>query len=190
MGLLNFNPQSARIQLAHQRLADAYARVPGAVVPVVDPSPRAPGPSYTEQEMLPDLDKTLESAVAWANGMAATDNDWPPFINTYCTVAMVPEAFGCKVGFAKGGVAWAQPCITDIEQVWDLTPAKIGESWMINRLFSWVDYAQRKLGAELPIWVMDIQSPFSTAVQIVDHEEFLIRGTPPNRRRCIISAAW
>lgn len=174
MTLLHVSRYADRIALAEKRLAAAYARLPGADVPVVDPSPRACAPAYTDREVLADLDKMLESVMAWAGGMAATDNDWPPFINTFCTVAMVPEAFGCTVGYAEGGVPWAAPCISDIEQVYHLTPCKVGDSAMIGRLFEWVDYAQRKLGTELPIWLIDIQSPFSTAAQIVDHEEFLI----------------
>jgi uroporphyrinogen-III decarboxylase len=45
---------------------------------------------------------------------------------------------------------------------------------MIKRLFEWVDLSQRKLGTKVPLWTTDIQSPFSVAVQIVEHEEILM----------------
>lgn len=174
MNKYNFDPNSSRIKLAHQRLAAAYSRQPGAVVPIVEPNCLYPLPSYTAQDVLTDMDNMLEHSVAWANGLAATDNDWPPFLNTFCGVAMVPEAFGCEVVFVDDGTAYAPPCITDIEQVWSLKPKKVGETSMIKRLFEWVDLSQRELGTKVPLWTTDIQSPFSVAVQIVDHEEILI----------------
>ena len=90
--MLSFDPHSPRIRLAHRRLADAYARVPGADVPVVEPG--VPHANFTEHEKFLDLDRMLEHAASWANALAASENDWPPFLNTFCTVVMVPEALG------------------------------------------------------------------------------------------------
>lgn len=174
MTSFNFDPNSARIQLAQDRLAAAYSRTPGTTVPIVEPTPVSPLFRYSEQEKLADFDKMMEDSVNWANALATCDQDWPPFINTFCTVAMVPEAFGCKVGFAEGGVAWASPVIGDLSLVSSLKPLKPSDSPMIKRMADWIDLAQRKLGSEVPIWIADIQSPFSVAAQIVDHEELLM----------------
>ncbi|MHB9106688.1 MAG: uroporphyrinogen decarboxylase family protein [Armatimonadota bacterium] len=121
-----------------------------------------------------DIDHMLEDALAWAHALAAMDNDWPPFLNTYCTVAMVPEAFGCRVDFAEGGVPWAAPVIHDLSAVYQLKPARPHEAPMIRRQSEWIGYAQRTIGADLPVWIADVQSPFSVAAQIVDHEELLM----------------
>jgi hypothetical protein len=169
-----FDPRSEPVLRAEQRLRDAYARVSGAEVAVVEPNSPTPLPSFTEEQCLKDFDKMLARSVAWANGLAATGSDWPPFINTYCTVAMVPEAFGCEVGFNPDGIAWAKPALSSMGQVASLKRPKVGESWMIRRLAEWIDFAQRALGTDVPLWTVDLQSPFSVACQIVEHEEILM----------------
>ncbi len=174
MNRYNFDPNSYRIKEAHKRLKAAYNREKDAVVPVVDPNSGISLPKYTAKDVLTDMDKMLEHSVMWANGLAMTDNDWPPFLNTFCGVPMVPEAFGSEVMFVDDGTAYAPPFISDIEQVWTMKPKKVGDSSMIKRLFEWVDLSQRKLGTEVPLWTTDIQSPFSVAVQIVEHEEILM----------------
>ena len=170
---LGFDPHSDRIQLAHKRLSDAYHRVPGAETPVVEPGARRPAVSYTEKDVLADFDKMLEASLAWAGGLASTDNDWSPMINTYCGVVMVAEAFGCPVVFDPFGTAWTHPAITDISQVWNLKPVPPQESPMIRRLSEWIDFAQRKIGTETQYWTEDIQSPFSVAARVVESEELL-----------------
>ena len=167
-----FDPHSERVVRAAQRLAAAYRREPGHAAPVIGPTP--PFRHHTQQACYADLDKTLESAVAWANAMAAADNDAVPFLNTYCTICLVPQAFGCQVEFSPDGVAWNKPAITDIGRVWDLKPMKVGEAPLIRRLSQWVDYAQRRLGTAVPFWTSDLQSPFSVAVEIVESSELLM----------------
>ena len=173
-----FDPESPRIRLAHRRLEAAYDRRPGAEAPVVEPGGYAR--PYSTQEMLADLDKMLDHAVRWANAMAASDNDWPPFVDTFCGVCLVAEAFGCEVVSTPEADPWTRPAITATSQVPNLRPAKIGESYMARRLFEWVDFAQRRLGAAVPFWTMDIQSPFSVAAHVLDPEELMIAcGTNP-----------
>ncbi len=174
MSLLNFDPKSERIQQAHKRLRDAYNRVPGHVVPVVDPGLRAPGKTYPEKEALADPEKMLVNAVSWANGLASSDQDWPPFINTYCGVVMVAEAFGCKIVFDDFGTAWTEPVSSNIEAVDRIRPMRPDQTPLIRCLNTWVDFAQRRLGTELPIWTMDVQSPFSVAAHIIEPMELLM----------------
>jgi uroporphyrinogen-III decarboxylase len=171
MTSLNFNPRSERITLAGRRLAAAYARKPGSEVPVVES--RMPASPYNYVERFEDFDKMLEHAVMLASDLAAIDNDWPPFIDTFCAVVMVAEAFGCEVVMLDKDVLWARHTLQDIARVWDLKPMKFNEAPQIHRNIEWIDYAQRKLGADLPIWTLDIQSPFSVAAQVVDPEELM-----------------
>ncbi|MDD2709400.1 MAG: uroporphyrinogen decarboxylase family protein [Verrucomicrobiae bacterium] len=169
MNPFQFNPGSERIQTACKRLADAYARKPQEVVPVVENGGfRSP---YSVKERFDDLDKMLDHSVKYANFLASTDNDWPPYLDTYCTVTMVPEAFGCEIVLREGYDLAAHPAIHDIEKVWTLKPRRMEETPTIRRLFEWIDHAQKKLGTEVPFWTADIQSPFSVAAQIVDAQE-------------------
>ena len=171
MTRLQFDPHSERIETAHRRLAAAYTRRPGAEVPVVEPNVFSSGISVKER--FESLDNMLEHAVGWANALAATDNDWPPVLNTYCTVPMVPEAFGCRVLFREGHDATALPVLEDISDVWSLKPRRPEETPTIRRRSEWIEYAQRELGTEVPFWTADIQSPFSAAAQIVQPVELL-----------------
>lgn len=173
MSLLNFDPQNDRIRLAERRLADAYARKSRHEVPIVEAGVRAPLPPEVSLQDLGDLDRMLYHAAAWANGMASCDSDWPPFIDTLCGVVLAAEAFGCKVVYGEGGVAWATPAITDIHQAYSLKPLKPSESPMNRRLMDWVDYSQRKLGTHVPLWTMDMQSPFSVAAHVIDSTELM-----------------
>ena len=179
MSLFTFDPKSDRIALAHKRLAAAYARTPGAEVPIVEPGARGPvpgmpAPTGPPPAKLDDFDRLLYDAVAWANGLAAGDNDWPPMINTICGVVMVAEAFGCEVVYGEGNVAWTRPVTADLSQVWKIKPRKPSESPLIRLLSRWIDFAQRKLGTDVPIWTMDLQSPFSVAAHVVEPTELLM----------------
>ena len=91
---LNFDPHAERIERAHRRLEAAYRRHPGHQVPVVEPY--VCQDLETTGESVADLDRMLEQAVGWANSLAATDNDWPPVILSFCSVVMVPEAFSSR----------------------------------------------------------------------------------------------
>ena len=169
-----FDTKADWIQKSHKRLLDAYNRVEGAELAVVNPNPKPQVMAHEERKKLDNLDLMMEDCVMWANALGEEDCGWPPFINTYCTVAMIPEAFGAKVGFSEGGAAWADIIVDDVEKVYNLKPVKVNTSPMLKRQAEWIDLAQRKLGTDLPMWTADIQSPFSVAAQIVEHEELFV----------------
>ena len=167
MPLLNFQWSSPRIQGACRRLKDAYDRRPGHEVPVFELGCRLPAPEGPPPRTRSQLDKLLRDAVAWANGLAAIDQDWPPMINTLNGVPHVPQAFGCKIVLGARDVPWAEPAVGDINEVYRLKPAKPGQTPLLRLLGRWIDFAQRKLGTDVPFWTMDLQSPFSAAEQIL-----------------------
>ena len=173
MSPFSFRPDSPRIALARRRLAAAYSRQPGAEVPVVEPLAQVRRHPFKER--FEDLGKMLDHAVNWANSMAAFDNDWPPCIDTFCTVVMVAEAFGCQImNPGRGEGPWAGPAIEDMSKVWSLKPKPMAEVPMIRRTLEWIDLAQRELGTEVPFWTMDVQSPFSVAAQIIHPNELFV----------------
>jgi hypothetical protein len=171
MKLINFDPKSERIVLAHRRLKAAYERRKDAESPVVDLG--VPPSQFSPRERIEDLDKLLAHAAGWANSLAAVESDWPPHIDTFAGVVVVAEAFGCKVVWTPNADPWTRPALGDISGVWGLKPRKPAQSPMIRRLSEWVDYAQRKLGTDLPMWTMDVQSPFSVAAHVVDPMELM-----------------
>jgi len=155
-----------RFRLAQKRLRAAYGREPGTETPVVEWN--VPMLPYTYKEMVQDFDKMLEHSKDLAAKMIKLDQDWPAFIDTLCSVVMVPEAFGCEIVQPESDMPWAKHVIQDISQVWSLRAVPPHEVPSIQRNAEWIDFAQRKLGAELPFWTLDIQSPFSVAAQIVE----------------------
>ena len=174
MNYFRFDPHSERIQAARRRLAAAYARQPGAPVPIVDLC-AAPA-SISVQDCFDDNEAMLKSSVGWANAFASVDSDWPPFLDAFCTIPMVPEAFGSELRFRDGDIA-VKPVVDDIRHVWSLKPKPMEETRTIRRMFDWIDFAQRKLGTDVPVWTADIQSPFSVAAQIVAPSELMIACT-------------
>ena len=184
MTSLAFDANSQAVRSAHDRLSAAYAREQGASFPIVDPGDN--GPQIPFPERLESLDKMLEYAVGKANAIASIEgNDWPPFITNYCTVPLVPEAFGCPLVVREDDIA-TRPCSCDIADVWGLNPRPLDEVSTIRRMFEWVDFSQRKLGTDLPFWTADIQAPFTVACQIVSHEELLAACvTDPEAVHCL-----
>lgn len=170
MNHFNFDPNSKRILTARQRLSGAYARHENAEIPIVHPG--MAHCSVPLKQRFDNFDNMLEYTAGWANSLASTDNDWPPFLDAFCTVPMIPEAFGSQIQFRDGDIA-AKPVINDINDVWSLKPKSMMETSTIRKMFDWIDFAQRKLGTDVPIWTADIQSPFSVAAQIVSPVELL-----------------
>ena len=167
MTLLSFDWNSPQIQASCRRIRDAYARKPGHQVPVFELGYRRPEDSGPPPQTASQMEKLLHEAVAWANGLAALDQDWPPFINTLNGVPQVPQAFGCKIVYGAREVPWAEPALTDIAQVYHLRPTKPMATPLLRLLSEWIDFAQRKLGTDVPFWTMDLQSPFSVAEQVL-----------------------
>lgn len=172
VAIFAFNPRSERVRLAQDRLRAAYARERGADVPVVWPG--GPAVSFPFEERIRDFEKMLACAASWANVLGAhSDNDWPPFIDTFCGVVMVPEAFGCRTVYTPGHDPWSEPVTRDIADVWRIKPMKPSEAPLVRRLSEWIDFAQRRLGTDLPFWTMDIQCPFSVAARVVEPTELM-----------------
>lgn len=168
---LDFDPRDAVWGERHERLHGAYARAAGGAVPVVEP---VPAPAIGVAARLEDLDAMTAFAAGWANAFAASaQNDWPPFLDTYCTVPMIPEVFGCPLTLRDEDIA-AEPVLERIEQVWDLTPGPLEEACTVRQLYAWTERAQQRFGTDLPVWIADIQSPFSVAAQIAGAQELLM----------------
>jgi len=164
MPRFSFDPEAEGIRTARRRLSAAYARQPGAEVPVVDPG--CPPSGIPLSVRFADNEAMLAHAVGWADSLAASGSDWPPFLDAYCTVPMVAEAFGSELHFREGDIG-VRPILADIGGIRSLRPRPLGETSTIRRMMEWIDFAQRRLGTEVPVWVADIQSPFSVAAQIV-----------------------
>ena len=163
---LNMGDVDARMRL----LSDAYARRTPTVSVV---SFNVPFETHSYRDRFNDLDLMLEHSVRYAQALADSDNDMPPFIDTFCTVVMVAEAFGCPIRMQEADVPWAFPAVESVGGVWNTVPCKVKGASHIRRMFEWVDYAQSRLGTDLPFWSLDIQSPFSVAAQIVDPTDLL-----------------
>ncbi|OHB52887.1 MAG: hypothetical protein A2Y12_03575 [Planctomycetes bacterium GWF2_42_9] len=168
--LVNFNPD--KILLSEKRLKSAYNRRKGEEVPVVEPNVFVP--QYSPKETFEDFDKMLSNAVGWANNLSLTDNDLTPVILCYCTVVMIPNAFDCDIIFQNGQSPWVKHRITDINEVYALRPKPPQQTPVIKRQLDWIDYAQQKLGTDIPFWTPDIQTPFSVAAQVVEPQELLM----------------
>lgn len=169
---IHVDPCSEYIRDGHKRLKNAYARTNNCDVPVAGRSVEGSACSYKER--LDDMDKMVEHAVIMLKNLNQLQSDWLPYVDTYCTVSMVAEAFGCKIEFEANGMPRALPFMESLSQVDSLRPCKIGESPLIHRSLEWIEYAQSKIGSEFPQWTVDIQSPFTVATEILGTSELLM----------------
>lgn len=154
-------------------LSNTYHRVKNVPVPVVDMS----GPediTTTPKQRFDDFEAMRQFAVAWVEKTCFPDNDLVPFIETGNTVALVAEAFGCKIEFPENSTARALPAFTDLSTVWRLKPKKLFDCLLIRRNFEWVDYAQQHLGTNIGYWTMDLQGPLSVAADIIGAENMIM----------------
>ena len=129
---------------------------------------------YLYKETFTDFEKMEKASRIIIDGMYRAESDNPPFVNTFCSIGMVAEAFGCEIQIPDKEMPWALRGISDICDVYSVKPKSVRSLSYYKRQREWTDYAQRKIGVDLPYWSLDIQSPFSVAAQIVGTEELLM----------------
>ncbi|MDD4002573.1 MAG: uroporphyrinogen decarboxylase family protein [Clostridia bacterium] len=128
---------------------------------------------YSYKETLTDFEKMENGSRLIIDEMYKSGGDNPMFVNTFCSIGMVAEAFGCEIEIPEEKMPWVHR-VVKTEDVYSIVPKKISQLAYYKRQREWVDYAQRKIGVDLPYWSLDIQSPFSVAAQVLGTEELLI----------------
>jgi len=128
---------------------------------------------YPYKESFLDFEKMERECRNIIDIMFRAKSDNPPFIHTFCSIGMVAEAFGCAIEMPDDQFPWTHQAISDINHVYSLKPKEVLSLSYYGQQRKWVDYAQRKIGADLAFWSLDIQSPFSVAAQIAGMEELL-----------------
>lgn len=130
---------------------------------------------FTYFEMVNDFEKMNLDANRIFDQLVLNGNDMPPFVNTFCSVGMVAEAFGSKIVFPKNGdFPWALHATDDIDEAIKLKPCAVLDAPYYSQSSKWIEYSKKANGTEIPFWTMDIQSPFTVAAQIMDAEELMI----------------
>jgi hypothetical protein len=166
---------SARVDEAYARLANAYSLKPNDHPPIVELEGGCTEPPYSPFEIVNDPAKNLECQLLDIEGNLSVGTDYVPMLEMslpFGTV-MVPEAFGCAVEWTPDGVPWARPAITTAREAQSVRKPKVREASMIQRIKEHVEYAHRVVGDSIPMQVIDLQSPYSAACQIWDAEELM-----------------
>ena len=154
-------------------LADAYRCRPGctAVVEMVDVLPDIqPKEAIEDVEMAfqtrywPRLEKQLE-----------VEADYVPDIDVFHGTVLIAGAMGCEIRYTAGEWPWAMPMLTSIRDVDTLKPPDVRACPIIQRYFDQIRCLQEKTQHRVPIKLMDLQSPLTTAAQMRHYQDILAR---------------
>jgi hypothetical protein len=129
---------------------------------------------FTYKEMFEDYEIMLKDAEWQLLIMTEQDCDMMPYVNTYCSIGMVAEAFGAKIEILENGFPFVTHIVDNVKQAAEIIPKKIEELDYYQRLCGWTDYYKKHGKTDFPFWSLDIQSPFSVAAQIVPTEVLLM----------------
>lgn len=119
--------------------------------------------SAYERVYIPRLLKQLE-----------VESDYVPAIDLFHGTVLLAAAFGAKVRFTDNEWPWAEPVLTSIREVDHIKKPDLKNNVYIKNYLDQVRWLQNKTENLIPIKIMDLQSPFTTATQLRHYEDFLI----------------
>lgn len=99
------------------------------------------------------------------------NDDSVPYVNLCTHTGLFASGFGCRVVTFEGSNAAALPCVTTTAKADPLPERTWADVPQAVRYFKLAELAQRELGADAPIGVPDIQSPFDIAALVWNKED-------------------
>ncbi|RMD74084.1 MAG: hypothetical protein D6820_17445 [Lentisphaerae bacterium] len=162
----------ARIATSGKILQRTYACEPGcfAVVELVNvPCQATPRELITDVELafeqlyLPKLKRELE-----------VDSDYVPAIDLFHGTVVMAAAFGAEVCYPPGEWPWARPTLTSLKDVRHLRMPNLRKSEPILNYLNQIRWLQDRTEGRVPIKLMDLQSPFGVATQLIDANTLLV----------------
>lgn len=167
--------QGERLAEGQRRLSDAY-HLRALDQPAVVQFNWSEYRPFTSREMAADPAKNLEQRLALTKGGLLVGTDFAPTVDMsepFGTV-MVADAFGCPIQWRGGEPPWADPAITSARHIAQVKKPKLNEARMIQEIRRHVEYATRATRGELPMLLIDLQSPYSIACQIWETEDLMM----------------
>ena len=120
--------------------------------------------SDIQQEMIGQLKDMLD--------YASVDCEYYPGFSSGLEQVTIPSMFGCVKESADGS-DHVKPVIASPSDVFSLPPAEIREGSVCHDMLWRMAYKHRRTGGRIPVYMTDIQGPFSCAAQMWGIQEFL-----------------
>ena len=120
--------------------------------------------SDIQKDMIWQLKTMLRNAV--------TDDEYYPGFMSGCEQVNIPSMFGC-VKECITGSEHVKPVIKSPSDVYSLPDAEIREGYMCYDLLWRMAYKYKRTNKKIPVYITDIQGPFSCAAQMWGIEDFL-----------------
>ena len=103
---------------------------------------------------------------------AAIDDEYYPAFSSGLEQVTVPSMF-CCVKEGIGGSGHVKPVINSPADVYSLPEAGIREGYTCHDMLQRMAYKYKRAGGRIPVYMTDIQGPFSCAAQIWGIQDFL-----------------
>jgi len=121
-------------------------------------------------DWLPWAVRNFEARVQWHE---ETGDDSVPFVSLTTGTEIFAAAFGCPVHLYPDAPAAARPLVFDAREA-DALPAPGLGARPLERLFEFAHMVQAEVGADVPLGVPDIQSPFDIAALIWRKQDLFV----------------
>ena len=134
-----------------------------------------------EPDISPDLpcpkDATdIQGEMIWQlKGMlnnSVVDCEYFPGFSSGCEQATIPSLFGCVKERASNS-EHVKPILQSPADVWSLPAPEIREGFVCHDMLRRMAYKHRRTGGKIPVYMTDVQGPFSSAAQIWGIQDFL-----------------
>jgi len=103
---------------------------------------------------------------------ACVDSEYYPGFSSGLEQVTVPSMFGC-VKECVDGSDHVKPVIRTPSDVYSLPPPEVREGMVCHDFLGRMAYKHRRAGGRIPVYMTDIQGPFSCAAQMWGIQDFL-----------------
>lgn len=120
----------------------------------------------------PDVQKDMIRELKMMLHNSVTDDEYFPGFSSGCEQVTIPSMLGC----VKEGISASEhvkPVIKSPSDVYSLPAAEIREGYMCHDMLEKMRYKRKRTKGRIPVYITDIQGPFSCAAQIWGIEDFL-----------------
>ena len=103
---------------------------------------------------------------------AAVDDEFYPAFSSGLEQVTIPSMFGCVKEIISGS-DYVKPIINSPDDVYSLPEIDIRKGYICHDILSRMAYKYRRAGGRIPLYMTDIQGPFSCAAQMWGIQDFL-----------------
>lgn len=128
--------------------------------------PETPSDTSFEQQLLIEQLLLIRNHAQW-------NDSFYPGIGSGIAQSTIPSAFGCAEEFANGNMN-VVPCIQQVQDVYCLPEPDFTAKTTAGKMLSNMRYCYKRTQGKIPVYITDMQGPFSIAAQMWGIEDFIL----------------